>query len=185
MAQIIGSVLVESVAAIKARHGDQGLEKIIKHLNGEAKLIFSSPIEAWKWYPLDAFVSFLDADIRETANGDRRILVGRSMKVVELQLRGDDSMIAGMDSPKYVINRIAVIHTAQFQGIQIIPEIDDGPRATIKYMGFEKHHDIFEWVLVGFYVKALEICGAKDVSAKFTIPISEGAAYSEIALSWA
>jgi len=41
MAEIIGSVLADSVAAIKARHGEQGLAKIIKHLDGEAKLIAS------------------------------------------------------------------------------------------------------------------------------------------------
>lgn len=185
MAQIIGSAFSDTVAAIKARHGEEGLTKIINHLDGEAKLIFNSPIEPWKWYPLDAFVSFLDADITETADGDRRVLIERSKKVVEMQMRGVDSLIVNTDSPKYAINRIAVIHAAQLQGLQIIPEIEDGPRATIKYIGFEKHHDIFEWVVIGFYLKALEICGAKDVSAKFTIPISEGAAYSEILLTWA
>jgi hypothetical protein len=184
MAQIIGSAVLNTFAAIKARHGEQGLAKILAQLDGEAKRIFTSPIEPWKWYPLDSFVEFLEADIRETAEGDRRVLIERSKKVVESQLRDIESIVVTIDSPKFVINRVAVIHGTQLQGVQIIPEIEDGSRATIKYIGFAKHHDIFEWILIGFYLKALEMCGAKDISANFTVPISAGGAYSEITITW-
>jgi hypothetical protein len=184
MAQIIGSAVLNTLAAIKARHGEQGLGKIFAHLDGEAKRIFTSPIEPWKWYPLDAFVDFLDADINETAAGDRSVLIERAKKVVDFQLREIDNIEVTIDSPKFVINRVAVIHATQFKGVQIIPEIEDGSMATIKYIGFAKHHDIFEWILIGFYLKALEMCGAKDISANFTVPISAGGAYSEITITW-
>ena len=185
MPQISGSVLLDTIKAVKARSGDQELAKILAHLDGEAKLIFNSPIESWKWYPVDAFVRFLETDIRETAGGDRRVLIERSKKVVEAQLRGVYGVVVKLGSAKFVINRIATIHASYFQGVQIIPEIEDGPRATIKYIGFEKHHDMMEYIVIGFFLKALEICGARDVSVIFTVPISQGAAFSEVTIAWA
>jgi len=185
MPQISGSVLLDAMKAVKARQGDQELAKIVAHLDAEAKLIFNAPIESWKWYPVDAFVNFLETDIRETADGDRKVLIERSKKVVEAQLHGIYGFVVKLSSPKFVINRIATIHASYFQGVQIIPEIEDGPRATIKYIGFETHHDIMEYLVIGFFLKALEVCGARDSSVIFTVPISQGAAYSEVTMTWA
>jgi hypothetical protein len=185
MPQVSGSVLLDTVKAVRARSGDQELAKIVAHLDAGAKPIFDAPIESWKWYPVDAFVSFLETDIRETAGGDRKVLIERSKKVVESQLHGIYGFLVKLGSPKFVINRIATIHASYFQGVQIIPEIEDGPRATIKYIGFEKHHDIMEYLVIGFFLKALEVCGARDISVVFTVPISQGAAFSEVTMTWA
>ncbi|HKV04407.1 MAG TPA: hypothetical protein VJO53_04785 [Candidatus Acidoferrales bacterium] len=185
MAQISGISVLDAVNAVKARIGEQDFARIVEQLGGEAKTIFSEPIQSWKWYPLDAFVEFLETDIRETAHGDREVLITRSEKVVESQLHGIYGIVVKLGSPEFVIKRIATVHASYFQGIQIIPEIEDYPKAVIKYLGFEKHHDILEYVLIGFYRKALEICGAKQVAVKFTVPISAGAAFSELTITWA
>jgi hypothetical protein len=184
MPQVSGSSLLDAMKAVKARSGDSELAKVLAQLDGEAKPIFDARIETWKWYPVDAFVNFLETDIRETAGGDRTVLIERSKKVIESQLHGIYKFVVKLGSPKFVINRIATIHESYFQGIQIIPEIEDGPSATIKYIGFEKHHDIMEYVIIGFFLKALEVCGARDISVIFTVPISQGAAYSEVTIAW-
>jgi hypothetical protein len=184
MAQIVGSAVLDAFQAIKTRGGEQQLNKILECLDAESKSAFSAPVEPWKWYPLDAFVSFLETDIRETAGGDRSVLIERSKKVIESQLHGVKRFFVQMGSPKYVINRIASVHESYFREIQIIPEVEDGPRAVIKYIGFAKHHDIMECAIIGFYLKALEICGAKDVTAVFTVPMAQGTAFSELTISW-
>src|SRR6266571_801754 len=88
MAQIKGTVLLDTIAAIKARAGESELTKIVKGLNGEARNLFEGPIYSSTWYSLDAFVNFLEVDIRETANGVREVLSERSEKVIEKQLSG-------------------------------------------------------------------------------------------------
>ncbi|MGA8767494.1 MAG: hypothetical protein WB559_10775 [Candidatus Acidiferrales bacterium] len=112
MPQIRGSVFLDTIQAVKVRRGDQELAKILAHLDGEAKQMFNAPIEPWKWYPVDAFVSFLETDIRETADGDRRVLIERSKKVIELHLHGIYKLFVKIGSPKFVINRIATIHAS-------------------------------------------------------------------------
>ncbi len=183
MAQIKGTVLLDTIAAIKARAGESELTKIVKGLNGEARNLFEGPIYSSTWYSLDAFVNFLEVDIRETANGVREVLSERSEKVIEKQLSGIYKVFVKVGSPGFVINRIAAVHATYFEGIQIIPEIEDH-KAVIKYVGFQKQHEIMEYAIIGFYRKALELCGAKEVALHFSVPIATGGAYSELTISW-
>jgi hypothetical protein len=54
----------------------------------------------------------------------------------------------------------------------------------VKYEGFEKHHRLLEYVLIGFYRKALELCGAKQVQVMVTVPIANGGRFCELTKTW-
>lgn len=183
MAEIKGTVLLDTLAAIKARSGESEAAKIIASLSKEAKEVFEKPIYLSEWYSLDAFVEFLDADVRETAGGDRQVLTQRSEKVIESQLSGVYKIFVKLGSPGFVITRISAVHATYFKGVQIIPEVEKNS-ALIKYVGFQKHHDILEYTITGFFRKALEISGAKHMALKFTVPISQGGPYSELSIRW-
>jgi hypothetical protein len=183
VAEIKGTVLLDTLAAIRGRGGEAELAKIVKHLSKETKNILEQPIQPSNWYPLDAFVEFLEIDIRETAGGVREVLTKRSEKVIESQLHGIYKIFVKLGSPGFVITRISAVHATYFKGVEIIPETEDR-RATIKYVGFQKHHDIMECVIRGFFRKALEISGAKQVTLQFTVPIAQGGSYSELSITW-
>ena len=183
MADIKGTVLLDTIAAIRRRAGEEEFHKIVRNLSPDAKAVFESPINPSNWYSLDAFVNFLEVDIRETANGVREVLTERSEKVIESQLSGIYKIFVKLGSPGFVISRIAAVHATYFRGVQIIPEIADR-QASIKYVGFKKHQQIMEYVVIGFFRKALEISGAKHVTLNFSVPIGEGAALSELTVTW-
>ncbi len=183
MAQIKGTVLLDTIAAIKARAGANELAKIVSGLNEEARSLFEGPIYSSTWYPLDAFVNFLEVDIRETANGVREVLSERSEKVIEKQLSGIYKIFVKVGTPEFVIKRIAAVHATYFEGVRIIPEMSDH-KAVIQYVGFQKQHEIMEYGIIGFYRKALELCGAKNVALHFSVPIAKGDTYSELKISW-
>jgi len=183
VAEIKGTVLLDTIAAIRKRAGEAELARILKQVNGETRAILERPLQPSGWYPLDAFVEFLEVDIRETANGDRDVLIKRSEKVIESQLRGIYKVFVKLGSPGFVVTRISAVHSTYFKGVEIIPEVENHS-ATIKYIGFQKHHEIMEYPIVGFFRKALEISGAKQVTLKFTAPIAQGGAYSELTITW-
>lgn len=184
MAEIKGTVLLDTLAAIRARAGEAELAKIRSLLSEPSRKVFESAIQASSWYPLDVFAEFLEVDLRETANGDREVLIKRSEKVIETQLRGIYRIFVALGSPRFVITRISAVHATYFRGIQIVPEMDK-QSATIKYIGFGKQHGIMECGIIGFFRKALEISGAKQVKLEFSVPISRGEAYSELTITWA
>ena len=182
MPDVKGRALLDTLAAIKARD-EAGLARIVESLSEKSRKVFESPILFSDYYPLDAFAEFLDADVRETANGNYDELTRRSGKVVELQLRGVYRIFVRLGSPKFVITRISAVHQAYFRGVKIVPQIE-GHRATIRYFGFQKQHIVMEHVIVGFFRKALEISGATRIELKFTVPIAQAGPYAELTISW-
>lgn len=183
VADIKGRVLLDTLAAVRTRAGEQELSKIIKSLSDQARKVFESPILFSEWYPLDAFTEFLEVDVRETADGDREVLAKRSEKVVESQLRGVYKIFVRLGSPRFVITRISAVHETYFRGVKIILEFERHS-ATVRYFGFQKEQTIMEQVIIGFFRKALAMSGANRVDLKFTIPIAQAGPYSELAISW-
>ena len=183
MADIKGRVLLDTLAAIKAREKEAALARIVENLSEKSRRTFESPILFSDWYPLDAYAEFLESDVRETMNGNYDELARRSGKVVELQLRGVYRIFVRLGSPKFVITRISAVHQTYFRGVKIVPEVE-GHRATIRYFGFQKQHNIMEHAIVGFFRKALEISGANGIELKFTVPIAQAGPYSELTIAW-
>lgn len=184
MLHIKGTAVLDALEAIKARAGNAELEKIISHLDPETQEIFRRPISRSSWYSCDAFSSFLEADIRESAGGNEQALVKRAEAVTEKQLTGIYKMFVRLGSPEFVIRRIAAVHSTYFDGVQIIPEMKGSNAATIQYVGFSPNHRIIGFLILGFFRKALEISGAKKVDVRFTVPIEAGEKFSELALTW-
>ena len=183
MADIKGRVLLDTLAAIRERAGEQELSTIVKSLSDNSRKVLESPILFSEWYPLDAFAEFLEADVRETANGDREALANRSERVVESQLRGVYRIFVKLGTPRFVISRISGVHETYFRGVKIVPEFE-GHAAKIKYFGFQKKHGIMEPIIIGFFRKALKVSGANRVDLKFTIPIAQAGAFSELTVTW-
>jgi hypothetical protein len=184
MAEIKGTVLIDSIKAIKARGGEAEFQKIVKELSGATRTIFEGRISPSSWYPVDAFAEFLEADIRETAGGVREVLISRAEKVIENQLRGIYRVFVKYGSPMFVVKRIAAVHATYYNGIEIMPQAHEANGATIRYVGLRKRHEIMGFGIIGFFRKALEISGARDVSVKFTVPISDEKEYAELTIHW-
>jgi hypothetical protein len=89
-----------------------------------------------------------------------------------------------LGSPEFVIERLAVVHATYFQGVSIEVQLQGKSKALIKYVGFQKQHRIVGFTIIGFFKKALELSGAKDVLTHFASPIEEGKSYSELSVSW-
>ncbi len=181
-AAIKGISVLDAVKAVKARAGEDGYNRVVAALDDEARQALGSPLLATSWYPLDAFVRFLRADLAVTAGGDERVLVERSEAVIDRQLRGIYRLFIKLGSPEFVLKRISTVHMAYFNGITAeIVSLTPG-RGVIRYIGFEPEHRLIGHIVIGFFRKALAISGAKDVHAAFATPI--GAPEADLVVTW-
>ena len=184
MIQIKGTAVLDTIRLVKERVGDDGYRKVVGLLHEETKKVFESEVFSSSWYPLDAFTNFLEVEIRESAGGNAEVLIKGSEAVVERQLRGIYKVFVKLGSPEFVLKRIAAVHATYFNGVDIKVEMMGPGKATIRYTGYEKQHRIIGYAIIGFFRKALEISGAKNVEARFATPIEEGKGYAELAISW-
>jgi hypothetical protein len=185
MVEVKGSVVSDSVKAVKEQFGDQTYNTIVGQLKGETRALFErASFLSASWYSLDAFTEFLEMDIKVTAKGNEQELIKRAEVVIEHQLSGIYKMFVRFGTPQFVLNRLSIIHQTYFRGVDATVSMPSTGRAVLKYTGFAKQHRLIGLTIIGFYRKALEISGAKDVNAKFTTSIEDDKGYCELNLSW-
>lgn len=181
---IKGSAVLDTVRAIRKRSGEEEYGRILSTLDQEARTLLGGDIVATSWYPLDPFVRFLEADLRETAGGNEAALIERTEGLIGRQLRGIYQLFVKLGSPEFVLKRISIVHMTYYQGVDLETRSLTPGRAVLRYRGFEPRHKLMGYSLIGFFRKALQISGAKDVRASFTVPIEAGEGYAELVVTW-
>jgi hypothetical protein len=184
MVQIKGSAIKETIEQIKKRAGEEAFQKILGLLDEETRKVCGGEIFASSWYSLDFFTRFLEIEIRVLANGNEEMVTRGSEAIIERQLRGIYKAFVKLGSPEFVIKRIAAVHATYFQGVPIDVQLQGQGKAKIRYTGFQQQHRIMGFAIIGFFKKALEISGAKDIALNFTTPIEEGKDYCELSIAW-
>jgi len=184
MVQIKGSAVKETIDQIKTRAGEDAFQKVLSLLNEETRNAFKGEVYSSTWYPLDFFTHFLEVEIRVLANGNEEMVTRGAEAVNERQLRGIYKAFVKAGSPEFIIERIAAVHATYFQGVPVEVKILGNGKALIKYTGFEKQHRIMGFAIIGFFKKALEMSGAKDVDIHFATLIEEGKGFAELSISW-
>lgn len=178
-----GRALLDTVDSIRHRIGDASLDRLISSLDDAAQRMLRGRIVVSDWYPLDVMTALMKADVKTFDGGNESVIVGRTEAVIDKQLRGVYRIFVRIGSPESVIKRIAAIHENYFENVRVEREFLAERRAAVRYIGFERQHAIIEHAIIGFYRKALEISGARRVSARFTIPVGSGAT-AALEISW-
>jgi|SRR5579862_1146448 alkanesulfonate monooxygenase SsuD/methylene tetrahydromethanopterin reductase-like flavin-dependent oxidoreductase (luciferase family) len=184
MVQIKGTAVKEAVEQIKAHVDRDAFQNILRQLDTETRKMIENEIVSSNWYSLDLFARFLEVQNRVLAGGNEEMIIRGAEAANERQLRGVYKAFVKVGSPEFVIERLAAVHATYFQGVSIEVQLQGKGKALIKYVGFQKQHRIMGFAIIGFFKKALELSGAKDVLTHFSTPIEEGKGYSELSVAW-
>ena len=181
--RIKGTAVVDAIRAVRTREGERRFRDLVALVDEPFRAMFLGEIFDAAWYPLDAYVAFLAATLKYSGE-DEKVLTARSEAVIERQLHGIYRVFVRLKSPESIIKRIVTIHSTYFTGASVGFDLPTPGRAIVKYGGFEKHHRLLEYVIIGFYRKALELCGAKRVQVMVTVPIAQGGGSCELTITW-
>jgi len=185
MIEIKWTAVADAIKAVKERNGLKVFGTIIGRMTAESREVFEGgTVLPLQWYPLDAFVQFLEMDLEVTAGGDEQELIRRSEELIERQLSGVYETFVKGKTPKSVLSGLSAIHQTYFRGVDVEIEFLAPGKAIVKYLGFAKQHRLIGLVIIGFYKKALQLCGAKGITIECKTPIEEGKGYFELSLGW-
>ena len=182
MVEIKGSTIRDAVAAYQEHLADE-LLRVLARLDPSTRELFQDRIAPNAWFPLDALVCYLEAQLVESG-APAEMLIARTEVVTERQLNGIDRIFARLLSPASVVGRIAAINATYFRGVEVERRSSSDHGAVLLYVGFEPRHELMGYIIIGFYRKTLEVCGARSVRADWTTPISAGAGYAELTIGW-
>lgn len=185
MVEIKGSVILDTIKAVKFKYGEEVFKKVLDLLDKETKQIFEKKaILVTDWYPLNAFLKFVETTTNLAAGGNKEQLIALSDEILFQQLQGIYKVFIKPDSPTSVIKRVSAIHNTYFRGIEIEAKLMGEGKARIKHIGFGKEHQLISFGIISFYRKALELAGAKNIEIKYITPIEADKGFSELEINW-
>ena len=185
MVEIKGSVVGDAMKIIKTNYGEDVYGRVLDKLKPQTRAIFDTDSFVLKnWYPLEAFNEFLDADLKVTANGNEQELIRRSEELIEKQMSVIYKVFVKLGSPKFVLERIAAINQTYFREVGVSISFPTTTSAIVRLTGFEKSHRLIGLSIIGFYRKALDVSGAKNIVTKYLTPIEAEKGFSELSISW-
>ncbi|MGQ9534468.1 MAG: hypothetical protein ACUVTF_04440 [bacterium] len=89
MVEIKGLVIFDMIKTFKLKWGEGALKKVLDSLDIETRQIFGKQsIPVNDWFPLDAFIKFVEATINLITGGDKEQVITFSEEILLQQLRG-------------------------------------------------------------------------------------------------
>ncbi len=184
MATIKGLVLLDAVRSVRQRVGEETLQRVVQSMPDPWRGLLRSQLLPTSWYPLEAFVQFLDADLAVTGKGDTAGLGERAAAVIVQELNGVYSVLSRQKTPAFFVQRVAGINETYFNGISVNVTMVGPNCAKISYVGFSPHHGVIEILLTTFYSVALKRSGAQQVTVTLITPMRAGNGRCELEVSW-
>jgi hypothetical protein len=102
----------------------------------------------------------------------------------ELALTGIYKLFLMVASPKYLITRASIVLSTYYLPSEMRVSESESKSVTMQITMFPDMSAAVEYRIAGWCVRALELCGCKNVKYKMDKSISRGDAFSEIKYSW-
>jgi hypothetical protein len=184
MTMVKGSQPKGALNLLRRASGEAGAQAVLALSTEEDREILTQPALALGWVPLDTYTRLLKAMVQVAYKGDERGLIAGAMKAAEIDAAGIYRSFSLIPSPDKLIRRLKTINEGIFQGISADTN-QTGPRSfTITYHGFEPQHRVFEYVLIGWWTKMVEVARGAKPEVKLLKSISSAGGDVVLSVDW-
>jgi hypothetical protein len=181
MRQVKGVLFADYVRMIRAVKSHDWTQT----LSPRELAFVKAPVDLEKWYPMDIFEQLGNAILAVIAQGKME-LVRMWGRTSGDQLRAKQPMLIAPNDPVETLNRFRVLRATYFDFDTLsVPLLHlDEAQVLIAYQMGMPAEEAASWQTMGFFERLLEIAGARDVSARFSMRSWVGEARTLLSLHW-
>lgn len=159
----------------------------LESLPEKTKALYSSPmINMAGWYPMkEAYQAAIDKIISMFYGGNVKTgaeALGRFS--ADIALKGIYKLYLMVATPQYLMQRASVVFSTFYAPCEIKVSESSGKSVTMQVPKFPEMTVAVECRIAGWCVRALELCGCKNVQYKITKSLTKGDILTEIVYSW-
>jgi hypothetical protein len=156
----------------------------INSLSSESADIMNTVVNS-SWYPMnEAMIEPTEkiCDLLYSGNPDGAVEMGKYS--ADYGLKGVYKLFVKLGSPSFIINRASSILPTYYKNsvIKVVEERKNG--SVIHVSNFPDMHKLIELRISGWMIRALEICGCKDVKVNITRSLTRGDSVTEYNIQW-
>jgi len=180
MKRVKGSILVDFVKTIRA--DKTGVYE--RYLTPEDKAIVTGKILPSAWYPYETFKNCFNAifEVLAKKNLDQARQWGKFYG--EAIMSGIYKGLLRQDEPLEYIKK-SQVHIKNFYDFGKIEVISEKPnQVLIKAMDFDPSFPPLYYIMLGWWERTVELCGAKNIQSEFVRKSWEGAEDTAFRIKW-
>ena len=182
--QVKGSVVKSVSEFVKSEHSS-GFEAWLKKLPQASHSIYTKPILATDWYPVDEGVIIPTRLISDLFFSDPKKAAWASGRYsAHTALTGIYKVFVLISTPAFMMSTARKILAAFYDPTSLEVVRSDSKSMCIHITQMPKPDLVLEHRIGGWTERALEICGCKQLKIKITKSMAAGDAYTEYDISW-
>lgn len=184
-ARIKGSVLIARLNLLMKQGGPGRLQEVLKRLSPEDRKVLEGVLMPIGWYPLDLNLR-LDAAIVESLPSRERnkAFIGMGRASAEDNLNGPHHVFIRKGDPHFLLSHAPEIYRLYYAvGTRAYEKT--GPRGGIlRTVGAESVTEADCLTIIGWYQRAIEMSGGRDVRIEHTKCRARGNGHCEYVCAW-
>lgn len=189
MAKLKAASLINNIALARELLGAEALDALVATLPDETRGLFSRPLLAVEWIPVDDWLPFQTALLERSFNNDEPAFRQMVRLVCERDFSTFYKVILKLLSPAYVVERTAKLWSTYNDSgeLKITRQEKRGERThiTLRLQGYETKYRVFGIVLHGFIEQVMKMAGARELHVQriFNM-VGSGGFDCEFQVSW-
>ncbi|HYG69072.1 MAG TPA: TIGR02265 family protein [Anaeromyxobacteraceae bacterium] len=183
---IKGNVLLSRMKYVRQQGGDTTMDAVLGRLSKEDQAVLRGWILPIGWYPLELNLRLDDAIAKVLSPDDRsRVFLEMGRASADANLGGPQKPFVREGDPHFLLSSAAQIYSAYYAVGRREYQRTGDRAAILRTHGAESVTATDCLTVVGWHVRAIELCGGKSVRVVETKCRTKGDAFCEYQCSWA
>jgi hypothetical protein len=182
--QIKGNILQSRIAFIRDNYGEVGLEKVFEVLPPDEQQILKGVISSLGWFPFEMGDRLDRAIVQILGNGNMRIFEEIGSASAAKNLGSVHQMFLAPGNPQEFLERAPMIYKYYYDIGRREFESTGPNSGVLTTYGAETYSEPDCLTVIGWYKKALEMCGAEGITMYEETCRAKGGPYCRYRVSW-
>jgi uncharacterized protein (TIGR02265 family) len=184
-ARIKGGILISRLKYVRDRGGEAALERVIARLDRADQDVLRGILVHGSWYPLALNLRLDDAIADELSPANRsQIFIEMGKKSAEVNLTGAHRIWLCEGDPHGLLAKSSRIYGMYYAVGRRTYEKTGERSAVLRTFEAEQPTAADCLTVVGWYIRAIEMCGGRNVRVRETCCRAYGAAHCEYLCEW-
>ncbi|HOX47132.1 MAG TPA: TIGR02265 family protein [Myxococcota bacterium] len=180
-----GTVLLARKAFVEKRFGPPAWQRVLGRLSAQDRQILEGQLLPISWYPIELNLRLDDAIAAELSPAHRdQIFLDMGWMSAEVNLKGSHAAWVRPGNPHYLLGQAPVIYRFYYsQGHRTYTQLSE-TSGVLRTFDAESVTRSDCLTVCGWYVRAIELCGGRQVEVRETRCRTEGAECCEYHCAW-
>jgi hypothetical protein len=184
VSNVKGSAFASRILWIRLHHGEEGIERVARHVSPELGALLRSGAVMSRWYSYEMFIELNVGIDRIFGGGDLRLVKELGRHGADANLTTIYRLFYKVGTVKWILARAPRLWGMHYDGGSLHVDSYPGREAALRVEGFPEPHRAHCLSVLGWTERSVELSGGTSVRSEETACRVRGGAHCRFLLSW-